>query len=69
MTFRLDEIDKCSAFLQHLIENPEHLAEMGSCASALIQFFSFSQIVDSVYRTMSMTVVEPQRRHFLSAAL
>jgi glycosyltransferase involved in cell wall biosynthesis len=69
MTFSLDEIDKCSAFLRHLIENPGHLAEMGNYASALIQFFSFSQIVDSVYRTMSMTVVEPRRRQLLSAAL
>ena len=69
MTFALDEIDKCSDFLQHLLEDPEHLAEMGSCASALIQFFSFSQIVDSIYRTMSMTVGEPRRRQFLSAAL
>jgi glycosyltransferase involved in cell wall biosynthesis len=69
MTFRLDEIDKCSAFLRHLLEDPGHLAEMGSCASALIQFFSFSQIVESVYWTMSMAVIEPRRRQFLSAAL
>ncbi len=69
MTFSLDEMGKCVTFLQHLIENPEHLAEMGNCAGALIQFFSFSQIVDSIYRTMSMTVAEPRRRQFLSAAL
>jgi glycosyltransferase involved in cell wall biosynthesis len=69
MTFRLDEIGKCVDFLQHLLDDPEHLAEMGNCASALVQFFSFSQIVDSVSRTMSMTVAEPRRRQFLSAAL
>jgi glycosyltransferase involved in cell wall biosynthesis len=69
MTFRLDEIGKCVDFLQHLLDNPEHLAEMGNCASALIQFFSFAQIVDSVSRTMSMPMTEQRRRQFLSAAL
>jgi len=69
MTFGLNEVEKCTAFLRHLKEDPEHLAEMGNCASALIQFFSFSHIVDSVHRTMAAAVVEPRRRHLLNAAL
>ncbi len=69
VTFRLGDTEKCVAFLRRLTESPLFLAEMGNCATALIQFFSFSHIVDSISRTMEGPVIEAKRRSLLSAAL
>ena len=69
ITFRLGDTKKCVDFLKRICDNPEYLAEMGTCASALIQFFSFSHIVDSVSRTMDVQSIELKRRSLLNAAL
>jgi glycosyltransferase involved in cell wall biosynthesis len=55
IVFQLGDIDKCARFLRLVCEDRELLAEMGRNASELIQFFSFSQIVDSVARVMGAT--------------
>jgi glycosyltransferase involved in cell wall biosynthesis len=52
ITFRLGDIDSCVTFLQYLCANRAKLTEMSNCAIALIQFFSFSHIVDSVVWVM-----------------
>jgi glycosyltransferase involved in cell wall biosynthesis len=69
VTFRLGDTTRCVDFLKRLCENPEFLADMSTCASALIQFFSFSHIVDSVYRTMNVPTIDPVRRSLLNAAM
>jgi glycosyltransferase involved in cell wall biosynthesis len=69
MTFRLDDIDKCVEFLRRLCRDRSGVTEMGKCATSLIEFFSFSHIVDSVTRTMYSPVIEPRRRSLLSAAI
>jgi glycosyltransferase involved in cell wall biosynthesis len=69
ITFQLDEMEKCVYFLHRLLDHPAHLAEMSNCAIALIQFFSFSHSVESMYRTLKVTAVEPRRRNLLNAAL
>ena len=69
ITFPLGDTQKCVDFLKRVCDNPEYLSEMGTCASALIQFFSFSHIVDSVSRTMDVQSIELKRRSLLNAAL
>jgi glycosyltransferase involved in cell wall biosynthesis len=69
MTFQLDEIDKCVAFLRRLYHHRDELTEMGTCATSLIEFFSFSHIVDSVTRTMYSPAIESRRRSLISAAI
>jgi glycosyltransferase involved in cell wall biosynthesis len=69
MTFRLDDVDKCVEFLRRLSQDRDGLKEMAACAAALIGFFSFSHIVDSVARTMCTPKTEPRRRSLIRAAL
>ncbi|HEY4108722.1 glycosyltransferase family 4 protein [Puia sp.] len=69
MTFRLGDVEKCRKFLETICQDRTRLTEMGACASTLIQFFSFSHIVDSVVRAMTETLWEPARRKWMNAAL
>jgi glycosyltransferase involved in cell wall biosynthesis len=69
ISFRLDDMEKCVAFLRRLCDDRNGLAEMGACATSLIGFFSFSHIVDSVARTIYSPAVEPGRRSLLTTAL
>lgn len=69
ITFRLGDTEKCRQFLEDLVNDPQRLTEMGACASTLIQFFSFSHIVDSVVRAMAVPVPQTGRRSLLNAAL
>jgi glycosyltransferase involved in cell wall biosynthesis len=52
ITFQVGDTDTCVTFLQYLCANRAKLMEMSNCAIALIQFFSFSHIVDSVVWVM-----------------
>ena len=69
MIFRLDDIDKCMEFLRRLCHRRDEVVEMATCANSLIEFFSFSHIVDSVTRTMYSPVVESLRNSLVSAAI
>ena len=52
IVFQLGDIGKCAGFLRRVCEDRSLLAEMGRNASDLIQYFSFSHIVDSVAQVM-----------------
>jgi glycosyltransferase involved in cell wall biosynthesis len=52
--FSHGDLDKCVRFLHKACTDREGLAEMGRNAAALIQFFSFSHIVDSLERVMEL---------------
>ena len=52
--FSQGDLDKCVRFLHKACTDREGLAEMGRNAAALIQFFSFSHIVDSLERVMEL---------------
>lgn len=54
IVFRQGDLDKCVRFLRKACTDREGLAEMGRNATALIQFFSFSHIVDSLERVMEL---------------
>ncbi len=69
ITFHLGDAEKCRKFLELLCNDSRRLTEMGACASTLIQFFSFSHIVDSVVRAMGEPQRGPGRRNLLNAAL
>jgi glycosyltransferase involved in cell wall biosynthesis len=69
ITFPLGDTERCRQFLEGLAGDQQRLTEMGACASTLIQFFSFSHIVDSVVRVMAETVRGNGRRRLLNAAL
>jgi glycosyltransferase involved in cell wall biosynthesis len=68
ITFPLSDIGVCVSFLQYACANRNRLKEMGKGATALIQFFSFSQIVDSVVWAMGGPM-EPSRHNRLSKAI
>lgn len=53
ITFRLHDIDKCKTFLERLYQDRQRCQQMGAAGTALIQFFSFSHIVDSVSRVLA----------------
>jgi glycosyltransferase involved in cell wall biosynthesis len=69
ITFQLEDLEKCRKFLEMLCNHRERLTEMGDCASTLIQFFSFSHIVDSVVRALGEPLRDSGRRSMLNAAL
>lgn len=69
ITFPLGDTERCRQFLEGLAGEPQRLTEMGACASTLIQFFSFSHIVESVVRVMAEPLRENGRRRLLNAAL
>ena len=48
ITFGLHDIKKCRDFLESLYKDRDRLEEMGTSGKALIQFFSFTHIVDSI---------------------
>jgi hypothetical protein len=54
IVFQLGDIDRCARFLRQVCEDRALLAEMGRNASDLIQYFSFSHIVDSVAQVMGL---------------
>jgi glycosyltransferase involved in cell wall biosynthesis len=68
ITFTAGDTEKCVRFLTLICEDRRQLADMGMSSTALIQFFSFSQIVDSVAQVMKQPMIY-QRRFSLSAAL
>jgi hypothetical protein len=68
ITFSTGDTDKCYRFLKSLCEDRGRLTDMGRNSAALIQFFSFSHIVDSVASIMKQPLMN-QRRFLLSAAL
>lgn len=63
ITFAMGDIGKCRRFLEGLNKDRGRLKEMGTSGSALIQFFSFSHIVDSVSQVFArMDKYKHQRR-------
>jgi glycosyltransferase involved in cell wall biosynthesis len=52
ITFDVRDTGKCVSFLQSLCEDRSRLVEMGLSSTALIRFFSFSHIVDSVVQAL-----------------
>jgi glycosyltransferase involved in cell wall biosynthesis len=54
IVFRLGDLDKCVRFIREVSANRDLLLAMGANARALVQFFSFSHIVDSVGRVMGL---------------
>jgi glycosyltransferase involved in cell wall biosynthesis len=68
ITFGADDTDKCVRFLESLCADRSLLTEMGTCSRALIRFFSFSQIVESVAQALDQPVVTSRRR-VMTAAL
>ena len=69
ITFQLGDTERCRQFLEGLANDHQRLTEMGACASTLIQFFSFSHIVDSMVRVMAEPLRENGRRRLMNAAL
>jgi glycosyltransferase involved in cell wall biosynthesis len=55
ITFGLDDRAKCVGFLERVVKRPVLLADMGTYARALIEFFSYSQTADSVARVFCET--------------
>lgn len=53
ITFKVNDIEKCTLFLKKVCDDRQRLAEMGSNAAALIQFFTFTHIVDSISHIMA----------------
>jgi glycosyltransferase involved in cell wall biosynthesis len=53
ITFKVNDIEKCTLFLKELCGDRQRLPEMGRNAAALIQFFTFTHIVDSVSHIMA----------------
>jgi glycosyltransferase involved in cell wall biosynthesis len=68
ITFGAGDTEKCVRFLTGLCEDRGRLAEMGLNSTALIQFFSFSHIVDSVAQVLNRPMIY-RRRLLLRAAL
>ena len=68
ITFGVGDTEKCVRFLTGLCEDRGQLAEMGVSSTALIQFFSFSHIVDSVAQVLNQPIIY-RRRNLLNAAL
>jgi glycosyltransferase involved in cell wall biosynthesis len=68
ITFGTGDTEKCVRFLTGLCEDRGRLAEMGLNSTALIQFFSFSHIVDSVAQVLNRPMIY-RRRLLLRAAL
>jgi glycosyltransferase involved in cell wall biosynthesis len=54
IVFRLGDLDKCVRFIREVSADRDLLSAMGANARALVQFFSFSHIVDSVGRVMGL---------------
>jgi glycosyltransferase involved in cell wall biosynthesis len=68
ITFSSGDTEKCVRFLAGICGDRSRLEEMGMSSTALIQFFSFSHIVDSVAQALNHPVVY-RRRQWLNAAL
>ena len=68
ITFGVRDTEKCVRYLRELCSDRGRLQEMGASSAALIKFFSFSHIVDSVAQVLNQPVIRPRRR-LLSAAL
>lgn len=56
ITFGLHDIKKCRDFLESLYKDRDRLEEMGTSGKALIQFFSFTHIVDSIAQVVKCAV-------------
>ncbi len=52
MSFALTDIQKCVVFLKKMIEEENALPELSQAANAVIQFFTFTDIVHSVENVM-----------------
>lgn len=67
ITFRTGDTGKCVQFLQRLCEDRSLVAEMGMTSTAVIQFFSFSHVVDSVALALRQPEIIP-RKHWMPHA-
>jgi len=54
IVFKVGDIEKCVQFLRKACADRKMVTEMGQNAATLIQFFSFSHIVDSLERVIEL---------------